>query len=39
MKPADEREEVLFREALKRASGLEYKGFLDGMYRDRARGL
>jgi serine/threonine protein kinase len=30
MKPADEREEVLFREALKRASGLERQAFLDG---------
>jgi WD40 repeat protein/serine/threonine protein kinase len=33
MKPADEREEVLFREALKRASGPERKGFLDGVCR------
>ncbi len=30
MKPADDREEVLFREALKRASGPEREAFLDG---------
>lgn len=33
MKPADEREEVLFREALRKASGPERKGFLDGVCR------
>jgi WD40 repeat protein/tRNA A-37 threonylcarbamoyl transferase component Bud32 len=33
MKPADDREEVLFREALQRASGPERKGFLDGVCR------
>ncbi len=30
MKPADEREEVIFREALKRASRPEREAFLDG---------
>ena len=30
MKPADEREEVLFREAIKRAKGAERQAFLDG---------
>jgi WD40 repeat protein/serine/threonine protein kinase len=33
MKPADEREEVLFREALQKANGPERKGFLDGVCR------
>jgi WD40 repeat protein/tRNA A-37 threonylcarbamoyl transferase component Bud32 len=33
MKPADEREEILLREALQKANGPERKGFLDGVCR------